>query len=159
MDGNGLGLYHARTQCEAWGGRLEITSQLGEGTTIILNLPRSNPPEWFVAELKLLPNSTVVVLDDDESIHQIWRQRADSLKLGENGITLAHLSTPADIRKWYTEQTLTGPKPVQYLCDYELLGFKETGLDLIEELEIATRVAAHAQFQYSGLNCPSPNSV
>ncbi|MGK5087174.1 ATP-binding protein [Bdellovibrionota bacterium FG-2] len=138
-DGNGLGLYHARTQCEAWGGSLVITSQVGEGTTVVITLPRTSPPEWFVAELKLQPNSTVVVLDDDDSIHRIWQGRADSEKMLEQGITLIHLSTPSDICRWHAESVKNGLKLVQYLCDYELLGFDETGLDLIEKLGIASQ--------------------
>ncbi|MGK5083236.1 ATP-binding protein [Bdellovibrionota bacterium FG-1] len=138
-DGNGLGLYHARTQCEAWGGSLVMTSQVGEGTTVTITLPRTSPPEWFVAELKLQPNSTVVVLDDDDSIHRIWQGRADSEKLLEQGITLIHLSTPSDICRWHAESMQKGLKLVQYLCDYELLGFDETGLDLIEKLGIASQ--------------------
>ncbi|MGK5085139.1 HAMP domain-containing sensor histidine kinase [Bdellovibrionota bacterium FG-1] len=138
-DGNGLGLYHARTQCEAWDGSLAMTSQVGEGTIVTITLPRALPPEWFVAELRLEPNSTVVVLDDDDSIHRIWQGRAESEKLLEKGISLVHLSTPSDIRKWHAEWMQKGSKAVQYLCDYELLGFDETGLDLIEKLGIANQ--------------------
>lgn len=138
-NGNGLGLYHARTQCEAWSGRLEISSQIGVGTTIAILLPQAaEPPPWFVAELKLLPDSTVVVFDDDETVHMVWQGRADLEKLDEKGIRLVHLTTPIDLRKWHANWVNEGATtPVKYLCDYELLGFPESGLDLIEELGIS----------------------
>jgi signal transduction histidine kinase len=37
--GSGLGLYHARTTAEAWGGTLLIQSSRAGGTSITLDLP------------------------------------------------------------------------------------------------------------------------
>ncbi|MBI4669796.1 MAG: HAMP domain-containing histidine kinase, partial [Elusimicrobia bacterium] len=103
--GSGLGLYHARTSLELWGGSLGIASirrgdtetrghgdgkldsrfrgndeskggnDGGSGTTVTIKLPQAEPPEWFVSNLELEPNSTIVVLDDDTSIHQVWQGR------------------------------------------------------------------------------------
>ncbi|MBI4668495.1 MAG: HAMP domain-containing histidine kinase, partial [Elusimicrobia bacterium] len=89
--GSGLGLYHARTSLESWGGSLEIASERmsdraiergeqeteGErhGTTVTLKLPLAKPPSWFVSQLEIDPQSAVVILDDDTSIHQVWQGR------------------------------------------------------------------------------------
>lgn len=136
--GSGLGLYHARKSVESWEGKLELQSEIDQGTTVIITIPKADAPSWFVEELRLKPHSNVVVLDDDESIHRIWQGRADSAKFDDFGIKLVHLSTPNELRAWKTEsekhELLT-----QYLLDFELLGFKETGLDLIEELGIAAQ--------------------
>jgi signal transduction histidine kinase len=37
--GSGLGLHHARSCAEAWGGRLEISSKPGRGTTVAVFFP------------------------------------------------------------------------------------------------------------------------
>jgi signal transduction histidine kinase len=37
--GTGLGLYHARTSVESWGGKLDIHSVVGKGTTVTIELP------------------------------------------------------------------------------------------------------------------------
>lgn len=136
--GSGLGLYHARSSVESWGGMLELQSVVGTGTSVLITLPKAAAPSWFVAELRLAPQSTIVVLDDDESIHRIWQGRADSAKLGDFGITLVHVSTPSELRTWKADNTKQHGA-TQYLLDYELLGFKETGLDLVEELGIAAQ--------------------
>ncbi len=133
--GTGLGLYHARTSCETWGGALNIHSQVGVGTTVVLKLPRATPPAWFVDRLLLTPDSTVVVLDDDQSIHQIWQGRLEAARIQEKKIDLVHLSTPEELRK--LKSSLPAGKPVHYLVDFELLGHEVSGLDLIEELGIA----------------------
>jgi len=42
--GSGLGLHHARTAVESWGGSLAISSEPGKGTTVTLSLPLSELP-------------------------------------------------------------------------------------------------------------------
>jgi anti-sigma regulatory factor (Ser/Thr protein kinase) len=147
VGGSGLGLYHARTSVETWGGTFEIQSQLGFGTSVIVTLPRAKAPRWFAANLELKPGSTVVVLDDDDSIHRVWNRRAESAQLSAYGIELAHFYTPDELRAWKTERARSS-LDTQYLLDHELLGFKETGLDLIEELDINERsilVTSHCE--------------
>ncbi|MGK5085834.1 HAMP domain-containing sensor histidine kinase [Bdellovibrionota bacterium FG-1] len=132
--GSGLGLYHARTSVESWGGKLQLASEVGKGTTVIITLPQAKAPEWFVSELILTPQIPVVVLDDDSSIHGIWQGRFDSLGVAEKGIDVMHFSTPDELTKWVTESPAA--KTALYLADFELLGHKQTGLDLIEALKL-----------------------
>ena len=76
------------------GWRPPACSQQGRGTTAILTLPKCDPPSWFFEDLVLSRNSSVVILDDDDSIHQIWKGRFESLQLDQMGIQLLHFSTP-----------------------------------------------------------------
>lgn len=137
--GNGLGLYHAKTTITKWGGDLQIESEVGNGTCIELFLTREEPPGWFVPEIKLSQNMTVVVLDDDCSIHQIWKDRFDNSTIVEAGIKLVHLSTAAEALAWHKEHNKNGEDNALYLFDYELLGETHTGLSLIEKLQIQDR--------------------
>ncbi|HAH31590.1 MAG TPA: hypothetical protein DCL44_04685 [Elusimicrobia bacterium] len=137
--GSGLGLFHARTTAESWGGGLVITSELGKGTTVTVKLPAAEPPAWFVSKLELSAGKTVVVLDDDESIHQVWRGRFESARVKEHGIEVYHFSEPDKLRVWVKDN----PEKIEsavYLFDYELLGHKETGLSLAEELGLGGKV-------------------
>ncbi len=138
-DGSGLGLHHARTSAESWGGSLEIASEVGKGTMTTVLLPLAAAPEWFVPELQLSPAQAVVILDDDASIHQVWQGRLDALKASARGIAVVHVSTPEELRDWVKNE---GAKARQalYLFDYELLGYRETGLILAEELALGERV-------------------
>jgi signal transduction histidine kinase len=71
--GSGLGLYHARTQAERWGGQLLIESTVGVGTVVALSLPKHTPPAWLAPAPDLDGVDHVVVLDDDAVMHQVWR--------------------------------------------------------------------------------------
>jgi signal transduction histidine kinase len=69
--GNGLGLYHARTAIEGWGGEFGISSQ-----------PRSEAPA---------PGSAVL-LDDDLLVHMNWKMAAKAA-----GVELKAFKTRAEL--------------------------------------------------------------
>lgn len=136
--GSGLGLHHAKTSVESWGGSLGLESEVGRGTTVTVMLPKARPPEWFVSVLELDPDGTVVVLDDDTSIHQVWQGRFESLQTKAHGIEVLHFSTPAEARGWARDNPAKA-RAALYLTDYEFIGHKETGLGLVEALDIGER--------------------
>ena len=90
--GSGLGLFHTKKTFENWGGSIKIESALGVGTTIILLLPKATPPKSFVSELVFQDGDLIAVVDDDQSIHNIWEGRIASL--GDSQVRLIHFSDP-----------------------------------------------------------------
>jgi anti-sigma regulatory factor (Ser/Thr protein kinase) len=136
--GSGLGLYHAKSRIENWGGKLLLQSSVNVGTTVQLILPRAPSPSWFVPMIRLSENSTIVVIDDDKSIHEVWGGRFQSLKLFEHHIQVIHLSNPDEAKKWKQNENNITSRQVLYLCDYEFIGSKQNGLDLIEQLDIGS---------------------
>lgn len=136
--GSGLGLYHARLAMESWGGRLELDSPPGGGTTAALTLPAAPPPDWFLSVLALPAGSAVLVLDDDPSIHQLWQGRFEEARAKEYGIEEFQFCAPAELRAWVKANPRKAAEAV-CLFDYELLGYTETGLSLAEELGLTPR--------------------
>ncbi len=136
--GSGLGLYHARTAAESWGGSLNITSKPDEGTTVSIKLPKAKTPDYFVKELDLDGGRPVLVLDDDIGVHQIWRGRFEIARAKEHGIEVSYFSEPDALRSWVKANPGKAGTSV-CLFDYELLGFKETGLSLASELGLCTQ--------------------
>ncbi|MHB0996421.1 MAG: sensor histidine kinase [Elusimicrobiales bacterium] len=135
VGGSGLGLFHAKTSIERWNGTLTITSTTGEGTSITVNLPKAKAPAYFVGEIKVTPGQTIIVLDDDPGIHQLWHGRFESARAKEYGIEALYFSKPEQLRSWHGDNREKASKAL-CLFDYELAGYKETGLDLIEELNL-----------------------
>ncbi len=175
--GSGLGLYHAKTAVESWGGKLSLVSRnaavgrdsdaraqalgrgvqtLGEcaqtlGTTVTLEFPKAPVPDWFISELWIYPGEDVVVLDDDASIHQVWRERLEFSRRQEKTPGLFHFSTPHEMRAWAAQNRRRAKQSV-YLVDYELLGYQETGLDIIKELDVCERaVLVTSRFDEPGI--------
>ena len=136
VGGSGLGLYHARETAQRWGGSLHIDSRVGKGTVITIRIPKAPAPVWFVPELVLPPDSSVVILDDDQTIHQVWQGRFFSSRIQEQGIEIFGFSTPESLRAWmYNNPAKSGA--AVYLLDYELLGYQETGLSLAKQWGIS----------------------
>ncbi|MBI3555606.1 MAG: sensor histidine kinase [Deltaproteobacteria bacterium] len=132
VGGSGLGLSHASTTLASWGGQLTIKSEVDAGTTIAFELAVTDPPMWFARELKIPENVAVVIADDDEAVHGLWRRRLDAA--GVAAARRHHAKNPNEVLAWFRSNL--GVRAV-YLCDYEFKNQPATGLDLIERLGIA----------------------
>lgn len=127
--GSGLGFHHAKKVIESFKGKIEINSIEGNGTTIKLYLNNENAPGWFLTKLDLTNQKHVVSLDDDFSIHQIWKKRLN------NEFSQIQFQSAIAFMKFVNEESKNYNNLV-YLIDYELLNQFKNGLDLIEELRI-----------------------
>jgi signal transduction histidine kinase len=139
--GSGLGLHYAKTVIESVGGEFKIESTLGRGTRVEGILARAKAPDWFATEIIFKPETKIVVLDDDPSIHRLWDERLKSVKIS----SVERCSTGEQLTALHAK--LNGKSgSYTYLCDYELLGESKNGLDLIEKLGIqsqSTLVTTH----------------
>ena len=100
--GTGLGLYHARTSAESWGGALKLESKPGEGTAVTLILPAAAKP---AAGLR------AVLLDDDMLVHMNWKMAARAA-----GAELQVYKTPQELAA--AAETL--PRDIPLYIDSEL---------------------------------------
>jgi anti-sigma regulatory factor (Ser/Thr protein kinase) len=131
--GSGLGVCHAKKTIESFGGKFAINSQQGVGTEIRIEFGSCELPSWFVPLLSLRPGQTVLALDDDISVIEVWKQRF--LVLRGSGINLKTFTVEKDFIDFITTQRESMSK-VLVLMDYELLGQKFNGLELIERFSL-----------------------
>ncbi len=129
--GSGLGLNHARSTVETAGGKFSIQSRMGAGTMVTLTLPNSTPPDWFVIGISLAPDTEVVSIDDDQTIHQIWASRLSRLK---GRIRHLKFSSIELFEKWHAENETKNPL---FLVDFEFLNQSGNGVDLMKRTNIA----------------------
>lgn len=125
--GFGLGLANAHAVLATWGGHIAIHSKVDVGTDIHIILPAASPPEWFLEKLEIKAKSTLVVLDDDISIHEVWHSRLNEL-ICEYQIQMVDFYNTNDLLAWHKKYH---DNCVTYLIDYEIIGSDKTGLDLI----------------------------
>ena len=76
------------------------------GTTIEILLPQDATPKWFLPKLLVNPKETIVILDDDESIHQVWKKRFNDI---DDDFTFMNYYNPQDILNW-NKDNLTADK-------------------------------------------------
>jgi signal transduction histidine kinase/FixJ family two-component response regulator len=127
--GSGLGLYHAKKCFESWKGKLSIDSKPKLGTTVSITLPLQSAPSWFVPQINIAKNAQIIVLDDDHSIHQVWKSRLAAYDLLNN---ITHFKSATEILSWFQNHNMNSN--LLFLCDYELLNSHQNGLDIIEKL-------------------------
>jgi signal transduction histidine kinase len=149
--GSGLGIYHARKMIESVGGNFRIESQPGQGTTIYLEFKKSVAPKWFVEKLVLKKASNVVCIDDNISIHQIWKDRLDSLKAKNIDVSLVNISSGGALADWISSSESQLENSL-FLVDFELLGQSVTGLDLIEKYKLQSKaILVTSRFEEIGI--------
>lgn len=116
-----------------------MNSQVGAGTLTEITLPRVAAPSWFLESIKLNPEMEVLCLDDDLTIHQIWKGRLDSLQANHQNIVVRNFTSANEFKSFIKSQASPQENKF-YLIDYELLGQSTNGLSVIEELGIQENV-------------------
>lgn len=131
-NGNGIGLAYAIKMIEdECGGQFSMQSRLDEGTKVDICLKITKAPNWFISELPIFNKMTIVILDDDETIHEIWRNRLNNLPAV---ISFIDFYNPEDLISWHKQNQLI--EPILFLLDFKLIGYDKTGLDVINLLNI-----------------------
>lgn len=133
LGGSGLGLYHAFETIRKFNGQLLITSKVGFGTEVKILLPVASPPKWYVSEILIPEMSSVVVLDDDPSVHELWKHRLHDVLRAKKS-ELVHFYTNKQIRP-FLNQAYGSKKNSLYLLDLEI-DSSRFGLDFIEEYNL-----------------------
>lgn len=132
-NGAGLGLPHAKETVESWGGKITLHSKINEGTKVSIKLPHVPTPHYFTSEIVIYLGDFIVIVDDDLSVHDAWKQRFQSqLEM----ITLVHFYQPEAFAQWYEEQPKDSQRNCVVLSDYECMGEISTGLDIFERLKL-----------------------
>jgi hypothetical protein len=134
--GWGLGLPHARETIEKAGGTFTIQSHVGSGTMVMFTLPRAETPKWFVERIDVLRGATIVSVDDDQTIHQIWAGRLLSAGAAQGGIKHLTFTSLEQFEAWAEENNSV---TAIFLVDYEFLGQSRTGLDAIDRVGVANK--------------------
>lgn len=129
--GHGLGLVQVRETLRANRGQLLIDSMPGSGTKIILTLPQIKPPNWIAKEIKLKNTDTIIILDDDKSIHSAWDAYFTVILSKMPNLHIKHFSEGSAVLEYINGLTLLEKKHIFLLTDYELLKQTDNGLDII----------------------------
>ncbi len=137
-NGSGLGLSSAFEYISEWHGDIKVSSIEGKGTTIDIVLPRATPHSSFLSSLVIPANSHVVILDDDPTVHQIWRARLLPEELKEVGVSVSWLFD-GDEARVLVEQLKREGREFLILADYDLGHGRDSGLDVIRKLGVCDR--------------------
>ncbi|MBP9741728.1 MAG: PAS domain-containing protein [Burkholderiales bacterium] len=150
--GSGLGLTQIFDTLEHNLGEFEIYSSNkapNNGTVVRVRLPKAVTQNWIATEIKIKYNDSIVIIDDDESIHEAWDKRLCNIIESISTIQVYHYRDGRDALRFL--MNLENKQNVLLLSDYELIGQDVNGLDIIEQSEINRSILVTSHYAESAI--------
>lgn len=143
--GSGIGMTQIKDTIKRNFGEFEITSVPGQMTSILLKFPKIPAPFWIAEEIKISKDDTIVILDDDPSIHSAWDSKLVPTLTKIPGLKVKHFSVGTEAVSFINSLPDPEKTNICLLTDYELLGQDINGLLVIEQTKIkrSTLVTSH----------------
>ncbi len=129
VNGSGIGLTHAKEFIENWIGSINVTSSLGFGTSVQINLPIQSRKPWYLPRLKIHNDSDIFVLDDQQLNLDLWKFRFNDAEIKNN---IYYFKNKDELYNKTTSHDFNLKNSI-FLFDYDL-GDTKTGLDLLNEI-------------------------
>lgn len=140
--GIGLGLSSANKYMNSISGKLAISSQMNNGTSVRLTFNIDADPVWYPCQISLSENAHVIVLDDDIAMQTLWLHR-----LQKYSVKINIFSSYAETMHWIEQQENHLDRMV-FLIDYELSEELTNGLTLLKHVNVKHRgylITSHAE--------------
>ncbi|USN46750.1 MAG: HAMP domain-containing histidine kinase [Pseudobdellovibrionaceae bacterium] len=132
--GSGLGVYNACRIVNSHGGSISFSNNVNSGAKVSIKLPCAKKPTWMGTSIDLKGFSSLVVFDDDPSVHDAWNSRLKDLVGPNEEWTLLNFNRLDDFRRFLAQGF---PKNALFLVDYHIANTEVTGLDVIEAFGIS----------------------
>ena len=142
--GHGIGIAHAQETLKRFDAEFDMNSSQGEGTTAKLILKAIQPPLWMARELTVYPQDTVIILDDDPSMHDAWRGFLAHYQDQLSEVAIQHF-TEAQACIEAIKQ-LNQPYQALLLADYELMKQSMSGLDVVQATQLPRSVLVTSHY-------------
>ncbi|MHB1948718.1 MAG: ATP-binding protein [Gammaproteobacteria bacterium] len=134
-NGNGLGLSHAIKSIKEWGAKYHIDTKENSGTKVTIILPIQNYPSWMETDLYIYDDLNIVIVDDDHSIYNLWKEKftdnLSDIKIGN----LTYLKNPEELQNHVTKTIIDFNKTI-FLIDYHYKDSSQTGIEEIQKFSL-----------------------
>lgn len=144
--GYGLGMVYIKSVLKKYGATFDINSTPGDGTEIGIVFPVNKEPCWVARKIEVGLDSTVLVLDDDPSIHNVWEKIFQPLLKKHPKLELLHYRTAEQCMAYIHHRSTSELKKIVLLSDYELIRQEVTGLDVIKAAQVGKAVLVTSHF-------------
>ena len=128
--GTGLGVHYSMKAVKSWNGRIDFKSKLGFGTTVEILIPTAETPLWFTDSIDLRDCSTIVVIDDDPTVHAEWIQHFEGLDR-----SVEHFFDLPSANSWLVKNR-SSMADCFFLTDFNLNSPNEDGMTLLARFNL-----------------------
>ena len=98
-----------------------------------MTFPKAPNPSWMVEEILLYPNDTIIILDDDTSIHGAWDLHFQDILSSRPDIKIQHFAQGGKALDFI--KNFNNKENLFLLSDYELLNQDLNGVDIIKHAQ------------------------
>lgn len=134
-DGNGLGVYYAKRFVEDLGGRFDVESEIGKGTSISLSLPLAEITSKH--SISISPHQHLLILEDQPLIQKTIQLKFKEAGMGHSAYTI--FSTPSELEEWITANEADFKLYSDFYLETEKGEKLETGVQIITRLGLADK--------------------
>lgn len=145
-EGHGIGLTQVWETLDKSQGKMHIDSTIGKGSNLSLTFPRMTAPSWLAEEIILNADDTVIILDDDASIHGAWQTRFESILNKKPSIRRQHFREGKEALEFINSLSSMDKDKLFLLSDYELLRQELNGLHVIERSGISRSILVTSHY-------------
>lgn len=146
--GHGFGLAQVRDAIISGNGTYKIHATK-DGTKITIRFPTVAIPSWLATEIKLTCDDTVVILDDDESIHGSWDKNFEDVLEKNPTLKIEHFYQGKDAVAYINNLTPEQKQDVFLLTDFELLEQGINGLEVVAQTNMHRAILVTSYSSYS----------
>ena len=136
--GNGIGMEEILRVVKELKGKMEVGSKEGEGTEFRLRFAKCGKPKWFADKIEIKKGSTVVILDDDILVHEMWKERFKGYEK-EKELEVKYFTDVMEAIKYINSKEEKEREKVFLLTDYKFKGESINGIVVIEKTNMYDR--------------------
>lgn len=125
--GHGVGFLQINSAIEKFKAKLSIDSVQGSGTTISIQIPIIQSPDYIAQEIIVRPGNTVVIVDDEQSIHDLLRIMFKNMP-----VSLVHFKDAQKAVDFIAD--FKEKSSILLLSDYEFRDQNINGAQVIEQV-------------------------
>ena len=126
-----IGLTQVWDTLQKYRGKANIYASETRGTEIVIRFPLIKTPNWIATNIKITKDDTVIIVDDDQSIHAAWESKFKPIIENFPDIKIKHFDQGIDAINFLTSLTQEQKQDTILLTDYELLNQNLNGLEII----------------------------
>ncbi len=143
VGGRGIGFEQIRDTLAKSDGILQIESNPGLGTKMILTFPTIEAPDWIATKIEFTKDNLIVILDDDVSVHGAWDNWLKSI---DSEVKIKHFESGYEVIEFINDLSEAEKSNVILLSDYELLKERINGLDVISRVSVAKSILVTSHY-------------
>ncbi|MFY7698594.1 MAG: ATP-binding protein [Legionella sp.] len=143
--GRGIGLGQVQDTLLRNGGKMNIVSQVGDGTHVTLSFPKQPAPAWCIETIEIHRGDIIIILDDDPSAHSAWELRFKDILVQDSTIDIYHFQACEEAMNYILSLSKEDKNKLLLLTDFEFLNQSLNGLEVIQaaDLKRAILVTSH----------------